>query len=247
MQLIFGSGAHWVIGPAATPTPVRMGVAQNMGIDFTQATKSLYGINRMPVAVGAGELSIKGKSMLAQLTGRLYSDIMFGESLNTGQLLTSRDEVQAVPATSPYIILVTNSATWTRDLGVKYASGASIGIPLVRVSTSPIVGQYEVSGGTYTFAAADEGVSVKVSYNYTATGGDTVTLTNQPMGQAQNFSSVMALTYAGEQSTVTMNACVATKTSFATNISDFTKPDFEFECYADANDNLGTWSFAEAS
>lgn len=243
MQLIFGSGAHWVVPNISNPTPVRMGVAQTMSVDFSQATKPLYGLNRLPVAVGAGEMTVKGKTTLAQLTGRLASDIVFGESLNTGQVLAAIDEAATVAGT----VVVANSAGWTTDLGVRYASGANAGVPFVRVASAPAAGQYSVSAGTYTFAVGDAGTAVKISYKYTATGGDTVTLTNQPMGQANQFTSVMALPFAGKQSTLTLNACVVTKHSLATQLSDFTKPDFEFDAYTDASDNLGTWSFADVS
>lgn len=246
MQLSFGSGAMYAVPTGSNPTPVRMGVAQNMSVDFSQSTKPLYGLNRLPVAVGAGEMTVKGKCTIAQMQARLQSDIFFSESLLTGQVLTAVNEDGTIP-TTPYQVTVSNSATWTRDLGVQYSTGASAGVPLVRVASSPATGEYSVAAGVYTFAAADTGLGVKISYNYTATGGSKISLVNQPMGQASQFSTVMALSYAGKQSTLTLNACVATKNSFATQLSDFTKPDFEFDAYTDESDVLGVWSFAEKS
>ena len=51
----------------------------------------------------------------------------------------------------------------TADRGVVYtATGAA----LVAVGSAPTVGQYSFSGGVYTFAAADAGAQVTMSYDY---------------------------------------------------------------------------------
>jgi hypothetical protein len=51
---------------------------------------------------------------------------------------------------------------WASDCGVTYADGAA----LTAVAGSPAAGQYNVSGGIYTFAAADAGAGVLVSYGF---------------------------------------------------------------------------------
>lgn len=57
----------------------------------------------------------------------------------------------------------TNRGTWSADIGVTID-----GVPAVEVDDSPIEGQYSVSEwGLYTFAAADVGREVIVSYSYT--------------------------------------------------------------------------------
>jgi len=50
------------------------------------------------------------------------------------------------------------------DQGVVYAQGADTGQPLLLTSTTPSQGQYEVSGNVYTFAAADVGALLTVTY-----------------------------------------------------------------------------------
>jgi hypothetical protein len=50
------------------------------------------------------------------------------------------------------------------DQGVVYAAGANAGTPLILTGTTPAQGQYEVSGNTYTFAAADAGAQLTVTY-----------------------------------------------------------------------------------
>lgn len=73
-------------------------------------------------------------------------------------------EPASVPATpGPYTVQTIE--TYLSDLGVKYASS---NLPLAKVASAPIAGQYSVDNNTgiYTFAAADQGVAVLLSYAY---------------------------------------------------------------------------------
>lgn len=70
------------------------------------------------------------------------------------------DEAWTIPGT-PYQVTV--NGYWLADFSVTYAS---TGIALTKVSASPTVGQYSVADGVYTFAAADTGVGVLISYSY---------------------------------------------------------------------------------
>lgn len=74
-------------------------------------------------------------------------------------------ELATIPGTSPYTIAVAGLADFLSDSGVKYQSS---GIALAKVTGVPTVGQYAVdSAGNYTFAAADHGVTVAISYQKT--------------------------------------------------------------------------------
>ena len=73
-----------------------------------------------------------------------------------GALVT---ESHAVPV-SPYQVTVAQSASFSCDQAVKYASGTA----LTRVSSSPSAGQYSVAAGVYTFATADVGQSLSFAY-----------------------------------------------------------------------------------
>ncbi len=65
--------------------------------------------------------------------------------------------------TSPYQIAVAAPlGSWGADAGVTYANGT----PLTPVSSNPTMGQYSVSSGVYSFAAADANASVLISYSY---------------------------------------------------------------------------------
>ena len=72
-------------------------------------------------------------------------------------------EAQAIPLSAPFTIdALAPYGGWAADTGVTYAGGAAMGA----VSNAPARGQYSVSGGVYTFAAADAGAAVALSYGY---------------------------------------------------------------------------------
>ena len=77
-------------------------------------------------------------------------------------------EPVTIPATPVYnIAAAALSLPWALDGGVAYASGAA----LVKVASNPAAGQYSctaVSGvWSYTFAAADAGAAIMITYSYT--------------------------------------------------------------------------------
>jgi len=78
--------------------------------------------------------------------------------------ILATEELSIVPFSGPYTVTVQNSATFNSDLGVKYYPG---GNGFVKISSgTPTVGQYKVSAGVYTFAAADTGQGIVINYQY---------------------------------------------------------------------------------
>lgn len=76
------------------------------------------------------------------------------------------DEANTIPAAAPYTITVAAPyGSWGQDDGVSFTV---TGTALVRVGNSitPTTGQYSVNDGTYTFAAADTGLAVLISYSF---------------------------------------------------------------------------------
>ena len=73
-------------------------------------------------------------------------------------------EVANVPGSvGPYTVTVAGPfGPWATDAGVTYNDGA----PLAAVTGSPGAGEYNVSAGGYTFAAADAGAGVLISYGF---------------------------------------------------------------------------------
>jgi hypothetical protein len=73
-------------------------------------------------------------------------------------------ESATVPgAPGPYTVTAAAPfGPWAGDGGVVYANGTA----LSPVAASPSAGQYNVSGGLYSFAAADAGANVLISYGF---------------------------------------------------------------------------------
>ena len=96
-------------------------------------------------------------------------------SANTGPLNNQTTvEGHTVPATGPYTVVVINQSTFLADEGVVYANTNT---PLTQVSSGPTVGQYSVTGGTYTFASADASAAVDITYSFSLTISTGMTIT----------------------------------------------------------------------
>lgn len=75
-----------------------------------------------------------------------------------------QNEPATIPAANPYQITAAQIlGTWGQDDGVTFALG---GAALVKVASGPASGQYAVTNGLYTFAAADTGKGVNINYSY---------------------------------------------------------------------------------
>lgn len=253
MQFGFGSGVMWgtplqdANGNAiANPTPVQLGVLQDLSIDISFETKQLYGQNQFPVAVGRGKGKMSGKAKMAQLYGAAINTLIFGQTLTAGITSDVYDVTgQAIPAT-PFQITVTppSSGTFAYDLGVRDTNG----LPFTRVAASPAAGQYTVtSGGLYTFAAADTGKTVFINYQYTATSttAKKSTVLSLPMGYAPTFKADIFVPYQGKSLTITIPNCIASKLGIATKQDDFLVPEMDFEGFADAAGNAIYWGLSE--
>jgi hypothetical protein len=242
----FGAGRFFGINNVTNPTPARTYVQQDMSIDFKQATKELFGEKKFAVSVAAGEMSISGKVTMGAPNVRTLGDYLFNASGSAGQILEADKEAGTIPAPSgPYTVTVANSGTWTTDLGVMKADGTV----MTRVASGPSAGQYSVASGVYTFAAADTGANVLISYLYTnSSQGEKLTLANTLQGPAGAFTAVMCFLYgSAAMDVLTLNNAIAQDFSLATKQGDFDKPNFGFMASADSSDNLGTFAFQYAA
>jgi hypothetical protein len=252
MQTGFGSGAMWgtpltdAFGTAiANPSPSLFGVMQDVSIDISGDVKELFGQNQFPVAVGRGKAKIQGKAKFAQINGRLINDLFFGQTAAAGLLAVVYDTVGAVIPSTPFQITPTvpGSGTWSQDLGVRDSNG----ITMTRVASGPTAGQYMVAAGVYTFATADTGKTVFISYQYTGTStvAQKSVVSNVPMGYAPNFRCDFMNAKDGKQLSLTLFACVATKLTIATKQDDFIIPEMDFSGFADAAGRVLQWGTAE--
>jgi len=251
-QYGFGAGAVWgtpltdAFGNAiANPSPILFGVLQNVSVDISADVKELTGQNQFPVAIGRGKAKITGKAAFAQLNGAIFNSLFFGQTMSSGILSDVYDTIGAAIPTTPYTITPTvpGSGTWSQDLGVRDSNG----LPMTRVASAPTTGQYSVSAGVYTFAAADTGKTVFISYQYTATSttAKTSLVSNVAMGNAPQFRCDLTNAYQGKSLTLTLYGCVATKMTLATKLDDFMMPDFEFSAFADSAGRVLSWGTSE--
>ena len=237
-SLAFGSGV--LVGTPSGGAPVQFGTLQECSVDFAFTTKALMGQYQFPVAVARGAGKITGNAKFANIDGTLFNEIFFGQTGSTGQKFWSYNEAGTVPASSPYTVTVTNSAHFDEDLGVQYYAS---GLRLLQVASGPTVGQYSVSAGVYTFAAADEGKAVLISYSYTSTAsGLNTVIANKLMGIAPTFQIDFYNTnpnVAGAQWSLRLYACMSSKLTLASKLEDFTIPEMGFEAFCNAANNLG--------
>ena len=251
-QYAFGAGAligtptQDAFGTAiANPTPIQFGVLQDVSVDMSFDVKELYGQNQFAVAVGRGKGKITGKAKFAQINGLILNSLFFGQTLATGTLTDVIDTTGSVIPGTPFQITPTvpGSGTWAVDLGVKNASGQ----PMTRVISGPTTGQYSVSAGVYTFATADAGLTVFISFQYTATStiARKSTVQNVLMGYAPTFRCDLYSPYGGKALTISLPNCIGTKLTFATKQDDFMIPEFDFSAFADGSGNVMTYSTSE--
>ena len=243
---IFGSGALIITPSGTAQTPVNIGLVQEVSIDETTELKELFGQGNRALAVGAGTIKATGKAKVARVSGLAMASLLYGVTPVIGQTATAFAEAGTIPAVSIYTVTVANSATWTVDQGVVYAAS---GLPFKRVASAPTVGQYSVSAGVYTFAAADANAKVLLSYNYTvAATGQNIPIASRLIGSSINFS----INLYGQDPTngsgysLQLYNCVASKLGFQTKITDFTIPEFDFMYYANAAGAVGQWNFGDS-
>ncbi len=224
----------------ATPTPVKLGVLQEVSGDISFESKKLYGNRKFPVAIAQGKGSLSFKAKTADVDGAVLGSLMFGRTPTAGIKAPSLDNAGAVPASSPYTLTPTapSSGTLVADLGV---SDATTGKPMTRVAAAPAAGQYSYNAGVYTFAAADTGKAIIYGYEYSATSttGQIYTLANDLMGLQPSFQALLMASYKGSNFVLKLNSCVASKFSLPFKNEDFTVPDFDFDASADSAGNVG--------
>jgi hypothetical protein len=246
-QYGFGPGSLVAIpkfdasGNAITnPTPVKFGAVQDVAFDGSWEIKKLYGRGQFPLAVGRGKGSMTGKLSFAQVNGRLYNSLLFGQTLTAGVDAVYEDFTGTVIPDTPYAITPTvpNAGTWAADLGV---INLLTGSPMTKIDSAgtPTTGQYKVAAGVYTFAAADKGQTVLINFEYTGTSTSAaiIDIFNMPMGYCPSFQVVFTNSFAGGSEMIMLTNCVATKFAFPTKLDDFTLRSIDFEACVDPTTN----------
>lgn len=241
----FGIGALFpnpVGGNQATnPTPLAVMTIMDCSIDISQDLKELIGQYKFPDDVAPGTMKVTGKFTFGRVQYDLFNQIFFGDTQTSNVKVIQNREVHSVPAATPFTVSVTNAAEFNTDLGVQYSSN---GQALTRVTGTPTTGQYSVSLGVYTFAAADAGLGVWISYVYvpTVAVGNTYEINQQLMGYGPVFELWLSEPYqsvGGVGNGVHLFACRASKLGHDLKNEDYLKPEIDFMAYANAAGQVG--------
>lgn len=224
----------------AVPTPVVLGTMQEVSLDLSVEMKTLYGSKRYPIAVGQGKGKTEIKAKYAEIDGAILGSLFFGKAATTGIKAATFDYATTIP-TTPFQVTIAppGSGTFVDDLGVYSVTNS---VQMTRVASAPATNQYSVdeSTGVYTFATADAGDSIKISYEYiAAAGGQIWTMTNEVMGYSPSFTLLLQNSFDSKTMVCKLNRASSGKLSLPLKSDDFAIYDFEAEAFADANGELG--------
>lgn len=235
VPLLDGSGAA-----IANPTPVQLGVLQDVSVDLSFETKKLYGNKQFPVAVGRGKGSIGFKAKTGAIDSKVLGSLFLGQTAAATTRAAVVDFAATVPGTPFQVIIAPpSSGTFVADLGVY---NSVTGAQLTRVASGPATGQYSLNTGTgtYTFASADTGIGMLINYEYTAAAGaESFVISNQLMGYSPSFSTLLYAPYQGKRLVLKLNQCISSKFNMPFKNDDFSIPDFDADAFADSAGNLG--------
>lgn len=242
--LQFGAGVVLAVpqitsgNPAADPTPLGLGVLQNVKMTLGAEIKSLYGQSQWAVDSAIGKRSIKGSFEFAQISNDLMSQLFFADAPTAGTIVTTPfpGEAHMVPATSAYTITVDNVLEPIIDYGVTYAN---TGIALLNVGSGSLTaaGQYKVvlATGVYTFDAADASAEVLINYGYPeAAQGSTLAVQNHFMGWGPVVGLNLVFPYEGGGIGFWVPNSRLGKIDVATKIDDYAMYTVDFEAFAGA-------------
>ena len=184
---------------AANPTPQFFGTCQDFSLEIDQKLEELRGASQFPDDVGPTDRKVSAKIGFGKIELPTLNQLYFGDTSVAGVTAISALEGHSIP-TTPYMVTVTppESGTFSEDLGVIFGQFGGLGSPLTKVASGPTTGQYSVNTGTgaYTFAAADTGKAVQISYTYTlASVGTTQQVNNQTIGWGPFFEMYVQLSY----------------------------------------------------
>jgi hypothetical protein len=228
---------------ATNPSPQQMGTLQDASVEFNQTIKELMGNLKAPDDSATAELKITGKIKMGKVDFNIFNQVLFAETAtpSTGsEPVVANEGPTAIPGT-PFQVTVVNSANFATDLGVLFDSNKE---QLVRVASSPTAGQYSVSAGVYTFAAADTTVKVDISYSWNDSTATTFNLIglNHIMGYGPVCEIFFDMPYGGTNNALHLYAVRFGKLSLAMKNNDYTTPELDFTAYANAAGQIFKWS-----
>jgi hypothetical protein len=227
---------------ATNPTPQLFGTVQEVSVEIGATIKELRGNLQFPDDTAISDKKLTGKVSFGKIETQIFNQLFFADSLTAGVKAVQPKESHTIPST-PYQVTIAppSSGTFYSDLGV---INGTTGVALTKVASGPTTGQYSVNSGTgvYTFAAADTGNTVLISYTYTLSAtGTTLTVNNQLQGYGPQFEMWLAEPYAGVGNGMHLYACKSGKLSAPRKRDDYTIVEMDFECFANAAGQVFDW------
>lgn len=244
MVIEFGTGVVFgkpVAGNLPTnPTPVRIGVLQEVMISFKGDLKKLFGTGQFPVATARGKVEVDIKGKFAVFDPTLLTQLFFAQPQTAGIILMADQESHPIAAT----VTATNAVNYVSPGGDFGVQNGTTGQTMIKVPSAPAVGQYSVveSTGVYTFNSTDvtSAFPVLLSYLYTAsTRGATISINQQLMGYAPELRMFMYNNFRTKYMAVDLFDVTLGEISIPSKLEDFWISDFTGNANADATNTVG--------
>lgn len=225
------------------PSPVSL-LLQEVSIDFKGDLKKLYTQSQFPIATARGKIDVAGKAKIVNYDPDPINQLFWAQSIAAGIEIPVNLEADAIPAASPFTVIVTNNATFAIDHGVSYTNGSQAGQMFLNVSpafpTTAATYTVNTTSGKYQFASVDNTLGVSISYTYSnATRGKTITLTNQVMGYAPTCVVDVWANFRNKLLGIRLNSCTFGSWTYPSKLEDFWMSDVSFDANLDASNNLG--------
>lgn len=161
-QYMFGSGlVYGTRNDTTGNTPRLFGTLQDVSIDFDGEIKDLFGQFQFPVDTARGKTKVTGKAKFATVSGEIFNDIFFGQTLTEGQTSFAYNEAETLPEV---VTASTSAATSSGDTLTFSAvpAGVLVGSLVIDKTTSDVI-----PTGTYVTAKS----STTVTISKPVTGG----------------------------------------------------------------------------
>jgi hypothetical protein len=235
VQTNFGTGSLYVIqaNNATAITPRKFGVLQDINLNMAFEEKTLHGQYQAAFDIARGKETIKFTAKFAGIFADLFNQVFLGLTNAVGGQTMAENESYTLAAGTQTVV---NSATFLYDAGVTLN-----GALMTRIASgTPTTGQYKVAAGVYTFATADNGKTIAISYVYTlAAGSQTIAVTNQLMGFTPKFMMQLYGTRSGNAISINFNSCTSSKLGMAFKQDDFVLSDVDISAMDDQSNPLG--------
>ncbi len=223
--------------PIDALTPINFALIESVTLDFSFKLKELYSQSVYPIAGGASTGKITGKAKISSLSAPIMNSLFWGAPSSGAGVQVNQYTTQTIPLVTPFTITPTPAAV--TDLGVFYqaTSISSMQKQFSRIVSTPIVGNYTFAAGVYTFAAADAGVPIMISYESALAGatGQSFVMPNPLSGMAPVFQVNFAGLYGANTYLFNFPICNSEKLSFSTKVNDWTGVEFDFQVFAGAD------------